>query len=152
MFQEAPNPVVDLSHEDPSSPGFIDKLRKEAEKEGFKVRVERGDQDQGQSLKSAAQTNTSSSSTTGGTATGQAGSKIVDPQTIAIPNTTGSVSFSALFKRVFMDQVLFAPIGLALFIAAMGIMEGLDWPDVEAKLKKMWWPLTLINWQMYVAL
>ena len=133
VFQEAPSPAVDISQMDPNSPEFVQRLQKEAEREGFKVNIERGSQDQGQSLGSAT----------------NAKSKIVDPQTVAIPTTAGQVSLAALFKRVALDQGIFAPLGLALFLAAMGTLEGMDWDQVQEKLAKLWWPLTLANWAIW---
>lgn len=41
-----------------------------------------------------------------------------------IHSVGGTMLWSGLFRRLFMDQVLFAPFGLALFVGSMGIMEG----------------------------
>jgi len=41
-----------------------------------------------------------------------------------IHSATGTMLWGGLMRRLFMDQVLFAPFGLALFVGSMGIMEG----------------------------
>lgn len=81
--------------DDPNSPAFVEKLKKEAEKEGFRVNIDRGDAQQGQQYAS------------------KGGSKVVDPQTVAMPNTgnPGQISVAALFKRVAVDQLIMAPLG-----------------------------------------
>jgi protein Mpv17 len=60
----------------------------------------------------------------------------------------GQISVSALFKRVFADQFLFAPLGLALFLVSMAVLEGLDLEGVMDRLNKLYLPILLINWQM----
>lgn len=42
----------------------------------------------------------------------------------SIRSATGTMLWGGLFRRLFMDQILFAPFGLALFVGSMGIMEG----------------------------
>ena len=41
-----------------------------------------------------------------------------------IHSTAGTMLWGGLMRRLFMDQVLFAPFGLAMFVGSMGIMEG----------------------------
>lgn len=41
-----------------------------------------------------------------------------------IRGASGSLIWSGLMRRVMTDQIAFAPFGLALFVGAMGIMEG----------------------------
>lgn len=148
--------------EDPNSPAFIEKLKKDAEKEGFKVNIDRGDSDQGQQYASKSALNIPSnahrrgSSKSGSTyqnninGSDGSGSKIIDPQSIAMPNTgqPGQISVVALFKRVFADQLFMAPLGIALFISTMAILEGLEWDDIVERYKKMFIPILLVNWQM----
>lgn len=80
--------------DDPNSPAFVEKLKKEAEKEGFRVNIDRGDTQQGQQYASK-------------------GKAVIDPQTVAMPNTgnPGQISVAALFKRVAVDQLIMAPLG-----------------------------------------
>ena len=80
--------------EDPNSPAFVSKLKQEAEKEGFRVNIDRGDALQGQQYAGKEK-------------------KVVDPQTVAMPNTgnPGQISVAALFKRVAVDQLIMAPLG-----------------------------------------
>ncbi|OCH96583.1 hypothetical protein OBBRIDRAFT_717993 [Obba rivulosa] len=62
---------------------------------------------------------------------------------------TPRVSASALAKRVAADQLFMAPIGLALFISSMGVMEGRDLPHIRAKFKDMYTPALIANWQVW---
>ncbi|KAK9899617.1 hypothetical protein P389DRAFT_139857 [Cystobasidium minutum MCA 4210] len=95
------------THEDPNSPAFIEKLKRDAEKEGFK--------------------------------------------TVAMPNTgqPGQISIYALFQRVFADQLFMAPIGLAIFISTMAILEGLEWDEIVERYKRLYLPILLVNWQIW---
>lgn len=81
---------------------------------------------------------------------GKGGSYIVDPQTVAMPNTgqPGQISIYALFQRVFADQLFMAPVGLAIFISTMAILEGLEWDDIVERYKRLYLPILLVNWQM----
>lgn len=47
--------------------------------------------------------------------------------------TQPKVSLAALGKRVLADQAVMAPIGLVLFIASMGIMEGRTTVELKEK-------------------
>lgn len=99
--------------------------------------MERGDAQEGQQYRD-------------GTAGKKGHSHIVDPQKVAMPNTgqPGQVSVAALFKRVAADQLLMAPLGLAIFISTMAILEGLEWDQVLERYQRLYWPILLINWQM----
>lgn len=61
----------------------------------------------------------------------------------------GTVSIPALSKRVAADQLLMAPIGLALFIGSMGIMEARDGPHIRRKYADMFVPAIIANWQVW---
>ncbi|SPO23647.1 related to SYM1 - protein required for ethanol metabolism [Ustilago trichophora] len=61
----------------------------------------------------------------------------------------GKVSLRALGSRVAMDQLVFAPIGLALFTASMGYMERGSLEGVQAKFGEMYIPALLANWQLW---
>ncbi|SNX87262.1 related to SYM1 - protein required for ethanol metabolism [Melanopsichium pennsylvanicum] len=63
--------------------------------------------------------------------------------------TLGKVSLKALGSRVAMDQLFFAPIGLALFTGAMGYMERGSLDGVKAKFGEMYIPAMLANWQLW---
>lgn len=41
-----------------------------------------------------------------------------------IKSAAGTMVWSGLLRRVLVDQIGFAPIGLALFVGSMGLMEG----------------------------
>ncbi|SJX63256.1 related to SYM1-protein required for ethanol metabolism [Sporisorium reilianum f. sp. reilianum] len=64
-------------------------------------------------------------------------------------STLGKVSVRALANRVAMDQLLFAPIGLALFTGSMGFMERGSIDGVKAKFGEMYIPALLANWQLW---
>ena len=68
---------------------------------------------------------------------------IVDPQHVAMPNTgqPGQISVTALFKRVAADQLFMAPLGLAVFISTMAVLEGLEWDDVVDRYKQLYLPI-----------
>ncbi|OBZ79660.1 Protein SYM1 [Grifola frondosa] len=61
----------------------------------------------------------------------------------------GKVSVPALSKRVAADQLLMAPIGLALFIGSMGLMEGRDSMHIQTKYKDLYKPALIANWQVW---
>jgi hypothetical protein len=127
------------------------------------VNIDRGDSDQGQQYASKSALNIPSNAHRRGSSKSDStsqyningsdgsGSRIVDPQHIAMPNTggqPGQISVVALFKRVFADQLFMAPLGIALFISTMAILEGLEWDDIMERYKKMFIPILLVNWQM----
>lgn len=131
---------------DPNTPAFAEKLMRAAEKEGFKVNIERGDSSQGQGQSSHDATPRIVELPDGK-------SHIVDPQTVAMPNTgqPGQISVAALFKRVAVDQLVMAPLGILLFLTSMGLLEGQEWEGIKERYSRMFWPILLVNWQMYVA-
>ncbi len=49
----------------------------------------------------------------------------------------GTRQMIQLGKRVFADQVLLAPLGLALFVGSMGYMEGRDTQGVKDKYREV---------------
>lgn len=55
----------------------------------------------------------------------------------------------AVLQRVACDQLVMAPIGLALFIGSMGIMEGRDLPHLAQKYKGMYGAALVANWQVW---
>lgn len=68
---------------------------------------------------------------------------------VGVAATAGKVSLRALGKRLAMDQILFAPFGLALFTGAMGAMERQSVEGVKAKFGEMYTPALLANWQIW---
>lgn len=64
-------------------------------------------------------------------------------------STAAKVSLTALGKRVAVDQIAFAPFGLACFVGAMGFMEGRNVEGVQDKFSEMYWPALLANWQVW---
>lgn len=67
----------------------------------------------------------------------------------AAAGTLGKVSVRALASRVAADQIVFAPIGLALFTGSMGAMERGSVDGVKAKFGEMYIPALLANWQLW---
>jgi len=63
----------------------------------------------------------------------------------------GTTSFSALSKRVLVDQIVMAPIGLSVFLSSMGIMEGRDWKHIRARFQDIYHPTLLANWKIWPA-
>ena len=42
-----------------------------------------------------------------------------------------------------------APVGLALFLGSMGIMEGRDGRHIQEKFRDLYKPLIITNWQVW---
>jgi protein Mpv17 len=61
----------------------------------------------------------------------------------------GKVSGRALAKRVAVDQLFMAPIGLTMFIGSMGYMEGRNGEHIKQKYKDMYVPALMANWQVW---
>ncbi|KAI0336049.1 hypothetical protein GY45DRAFT_1402533 [Cubamyces sp. BRFM 1775] len=64
-------------------------------------------------------------------------------------NNPGKVSLRALARRVGADQLFMAPIGLALFIGSMGVMEGRDPKHIGERYKDLYKPALIANWQVW---
>ncbi|RDX56102.1 hypothetical protein OH76DRAFT_1460747 [Lentinus brumalis] len=62
---------------------------------------------------------------------------------------SGKVSLRALARRVGADQLFMAPIGLALFIGSMGVMEGRDAKHIGKRYSDMYKPALIANWQVW---
>ncbi|KAI9512661.1 hypothetical protein F5148DRAFT_1161858 [Russula earlei] len=63
----------------------------------------------------------------------------------------GPASFAALSKRVAVDQIVMAPIGLSLFLSFMGMMEGRDSKHIRARFQDIYQPALLANWKVWPA-
>ncbi|WFD34736.1 hypothetical protein MCUN1_001580 [Malassezia cuniculi] len=62
----------------------------------------------------------------------------------------GRVSLGALARRVAVDQIAFAPFGLALFVGSMGLMEGhRSVESLGQKFHDVYVPALLANWQVW---
>lgn len=59
------------------------------------------------------------------------------------------VSIAGLTKRVSSDQLLMAPIGLAMFLTSMGLMEGRDAQHIRGKFKDLYGQAIIANWQVW---
>lgn len=59
------------------------------------------------------------------------------------------VSIAGLTKRVSSDQLLMAPIGLAIFLTSMGLMEGRDPQHIHGKFKDLYGKAMIANWQVW---
>ncbi|KAL9931484.1 hypothetical protein V8E36_009649 [Tilletia maclaganii] len=79
------------------------------------------------------------------------GQKVASSQVGAKLASAGKVSLIALGKRVAIDQGLFAPFGLFMFVASMGIMEGRSFSGIQDKFSEMYFPALLANWQLWPA-
>lgn len=62
---------------------------------------------------------------------------------------TPKVSWLALSKRVAADQTIMAPVGLVMFIGAMGIMEGRTRKQIKEKYKDMYSDAIIANWKVW---
>ncbi|KAI9460247.1 hypothetical protein BJY52DRAFT_1211614 [Lactarius psammicola] len=62
--------------------------------------------------------------------------------------TTG---FTALSKRVVVDQLIMAPVGLSIFLGSMGMMEGRDPEHIRARFNDIYQPALLANWKIWPA-
>lgn len=110
---------------------LAEKLKRDAEREGFRVNIERGPNNPAPSEKGK--------------------EKVVDPQHVAMPHLgsqPGQISVVALFKRVAADQLFMAPLGLAIFISTMAVLEGLEWEELKERYHRLYWSILLVNWQM----
>ncbi|KAM0786551.1 hypothetical protein ACM66B_002008 [Microbotryomycetes sp. NB124-2] len=67
-------------------------------------------------------------------------------------STQGDVSVAALAKRVAADQLFMAPVGLFIFLFSMGTLEGLDGAQIKQKIRSNYWPILLVNWQIWPIL
>ncbi|RDB28867.1 Protein SYM1 [Hypsizygus marmoreus] len=59
------------------------------------------------------------------------------------------VSVQALSKRVACDQLVMAPIGLALFLGSMGIMERRNFGQIKEKYTDLYMPALFMNWKVW---
>jgi len=62
---------------------------------------------------------------------------------------TSRVDLTSLTKRVSCDQLIMAPIGLAMFLGSMGIMEGHDKTHIRAKFSDIYNQALLANWKVW---
>ncbi|KAI0824119.1 hypothetical protein BC628DRAFT_1323069 [Trametes gibbosa] len=67
----------------------------------------------------------------------------------SVGNSAGKVSLRALARRVGADQLFMAPIGLALFVGSMGVMEGRDASHIGQRYQDLYKPAILANWQVW---
>ncbi|SHO79547.1 Similar to S.cerevisiae protein SYM1 (Protein required for ethanol metabolism) [Malassezia sympodialis ATCC 42132] len=67
-----------------------------------------------------------------------------------IHSTAGTMLWGGLMRRLFMDQVLFAPFGLAMFVGSMGIMEGRRTQnELKEKFNDVYMSALLANWKIW---
>jgi len=64
-------------------------------------------------------------------------------------STHSKVSLSSLTKRVSCDQLIMAPVGLALFLGSMGLMEGRDNNHIRGKFEDIYNHALLANWKVW---
>ncbi|KAF8527997.1 hypothetical protein BU17DRAFT_39234 [Hysterangium stoloniferum] len=58
-------------------------------------------------------------------------------------------SMSAVVKRVASDQFVMAPIGLAIFLGSMSVMEGRSTCEMKQKYTALFGPALLANWTVW---
>lgn len=56
-----------------------------------------------------------------------------------------------LLARVAMDQLAFAPVNLAYFFYAQGLLEGKKQEAITSKLSAAWFPTLIANWKVWPA-
>jgi len=61
----------------------------------------------------------------------------------------GKLSIKSLSKRVAADQLIMAPIGLGIFIGAMGLLEGRSPQQIQERFQDMYGSLLLANWKVW---
>ncbi|KAJ9061311.1 hypothetical protein DSO57_1021883 [Entomophthora muscae] len=59
--------------------------------------------------------------------------------------------YKPVLKRVFVDQVIFAPFGLLVFFTAMALLEGGKAKGVKEKLSETYWKALVTNWKIWPA-
>ena len=70
-----------------------------------------------------------------------------------IKSPSGKMLWGGLMRRVLVDQLAFAPFGLALFVGSMGVMEGRrSLSALEDKFRDVYGPALLANWKIWPAL
>ncbi|KAH9487139.1 Protein SYM1 [Psilocybe cubensis] len=62
---------------------------------------------------------------------------------------TNKVSLNALGKRVAADQLFMAPLGLAIFLSSMGIMEGRSPRQIGNRFKDLYSTALIANWRVW---
>ncbi|KAI0307575.1 hypothetical protein B0F90DRAFT_1621545 [Multifurca ochricompacta] len=62
-----------------------------------------------------------------------------------------ATNYTALSKRVVVDQLVMAPIGLSIFLSSMGVMEGRDPNHIRSKFKDIYQSALLANWKIWPA-
>ncbi|GAA5922968.1 hypothetical protein JCM3775_006203 [Rhodotorula graminis] len=62
------------------------------------------------------------------------------------------VSVVQLAKRVAADQLGLAPVSLFIFLFSMSLLEGLDSEETREKIRTNYWPILLVNWQVWPLL
>ncbi|KAJ2035556.1 hypothetical protein IW146_005561 [Coemansia sp. RSA 922] len=69
-----------------------------------------------------------------------------------IPLATKGRPFAlSLAKRVAMDQLLFAPLGIAGFFIGMNFMEGRNWESARIRLREYYLPTMAANYAVWPA-
>ncbi|TDH66712.1 hypothetical protein CCR75_006573 [Bremia lactucae] len=59
------------------------------------------------------------------------------------------ISKATITKRLVLDQIIFAPVFLSIFLSSVQALEG-HADDIQDKLRADWWPLTKANWVIWV--
>lgn len=51
--------------------------------------------------------------------------------------------------RVAVDQLVWSPIGVALYLSAISVMENRPFKDIKTKLNHVYWNVLITNWQVW---
>ncbi|RKP16176.1 hypothetical protein ROZALSC1DRAFT_17922, partial [Rozella allomycis CSF55] len=54
-------------------------------------------------------------------------------------------------KKVFLDQIVFAPFTTALFFVFNGLLERIPFDKIQSKLQKVWWSTLMTNYKIWPA-
>lgn len=98
---------------------------------------------------STAATGAKAAAGTGATAAGVSAGAVAQASTATGAVTKAPSALAQTFKRMALDQTVFAPFGLAVFYTAMTLAEGGTKEAVEIKLREMYVPTLKANWMVW---
>ena len=58
-------------------------------------------------------------------------------------------NFKDTTVRVVVDQIVWAPFGIALYMSCMGLMQSTPIDDIKKGLKQGWWSTVTANWTVW---
>ncbi|KAI9297298.1 hypothetical protein K502DRAFT_274429, partial [Neoconidiobolus thromboides FSU 785] len=57
--------------------------------------------------------------------------------------------YQPVLKRVFADQLFFAPLAVGCFFLVMPLLEGGNWLQIKTKFNELYYPTLLDNWKVW---